>query len=412
VALIGAAGFRSTPGVLMDPLHHEFGWSVGTISAAVSVNLLLYGVMAPFAAALMERFGMARVVGSALALVSVGSALTVFMTASWQLVLCWGILVGLGTGSMAMGLVATVTSRWFVSRRGVISGVLAAASSTGQLVFLPVLSVLAVRDGWRVASLTVAAVALAVVPLVLWLLRDRPADLGIPPYGGEFVEAAPPRAGAAGLAVRSLRDAARTGPFWVLAVSFAICGMSTNGLVQTHFIPAAGDHGMPETTAAGLLALAGVFDIAGTIASGWLIDRFGSPRALLAVYYGLRGLSLLILPQLFANIVHPSMLVFIVFYGLDWIATVPPTMALCRQCFGQRAPVVFGWVFAAHQIGAALASVGAGILRDRLGNYDLAWYIAGFLCLGAAILSVSIRTGTGSVPFRDRPVEVAQELGS
>ncbi|HWE90342.1 MAG TPA: MFS transporter [Pseudonocardiaceae bacterium] len=412
VALIGAAGFRSTPGVLMDPLHHEFGWSLGTISAAVSVNLVLFGVTAPFAAALMERFGIARVVASALALVAVGGALTVFMTASWQLILCWGILVGLGTGSMAMGLVATVTSRWFVARRGVISGVLAAASSTGQLVFLPLLSFLAVHHGWRSASLTVAAAALAVVPLVLWLLRDRPADLGLAPYGGEFVEPAPPARGTAGLALRTLRDAARTGPFWVLAVSFAICGMSTNGLVQTHFIPAAGDHGMPETTAAGLLALAGVFDIAGTIGSGWLTDRFGAPRVLLAVYYGLRGLSLLVLPRLFADIVHPSMLVFTVFYGLDWIATVPPTMALCRQCFGQRAPVVFGWVFAAHQLGAALASIGAGILRDRLGNYELAWYIAGFLCLGAAVLSLNVRTSRVAVPFRDRPIELAEPVGS
>jgi MFS family permease len=392
VALIAAAGFRSTPGVLMEPLHDEFGWSMGTISGAVSVNLVLFGVTAPFAAALMERFGIAQVVATALAAVAIGSGLTLFMSASWQLVLCWGVLVGMGTGSMAMGLVATVTGRWFLARRGVVSGVLAAASSTGQLVFLPSLSRLAVHHGWRVATLTVAAAALVVVPLVLWLLRDRPADLGLPPYGGELVEPHRPSTGAAGLAVRTLRDAARTGPFWILTLSFAICGVSTNGLVQTHFIPAAGDHGMPETTAAGLLALAGLFDVVGTIGSGWLTDRFGSPAALLAIYYGLRGASLLVLPGLFANIVHPSMLVFTVFYGLDWIATVPPTMALCRQCFGRRAPVVFGWVFAGHQIGAAFASIGAGILRDQLGNYDLAWYAAGLLCLGAAALSLTMRT--------------------
>jgi MFS family permease len=410
VALIGAAGFRSTPGVLMEPLHHEFGWSMGTISAAVSVNLVLFGLTAPFAAALMERFGIARVVASALALVAVGSGLTVFMSASWQLILCWGVLVGLGTGSMAMGLVATVTGRWFLARRGVVSGVLAAASSTGQLVFLPILSSLAVQQGWRLAALTTTAAALVVVPLVLWLLRDRPAELGLPPYGGDRVEPHQPSSGAAGLAIRTLRDAARTGPFWVLSASFAICGMSTNGLVQTHFIPAAGDHGMPETTAAGLLALAGVFDIVGTIASGWLTDRFRAPATLLAIYYGLRGASLLILPGLFANIVHPSMLVFTVFYGLDWIATVPPTMALCRQCFGRRAPVVFGWVFAGHQVGAAFASIGAGILRDQLGNYNLAWYTAGLFCLGAAGLSMAMRTARLSTPFRDRPVGLVQEV--
>lgn len=409
VALIAAAGFRSTPGVMMDPLHDEFGWSLGTISAAVSVNLVLFGVTAPFAAALMERFGIGRVVASALGTVAVGSGLTVFMSASWQLILCWGVLVGLGTGAMAMGLVATVTGRWFLARRGVVSGVLAAASSTGQLVFLPGLSSLTVHYNWRFASLAVAAAALIVVPLVLWLLRDRPADLGLPPYGGEAVEPHQPSSGAAVLALRTVRDASRTAPFWVLIVSFAICGLSTNGLVQTHFIPAAGDHGMPETTAAGLLALAGVFDIAGTIASGWLTDRFGSPAVLLAVYYGLRGASLLILPGLFANIVHPSMLVFTIFYGLDWIATVPPTMALCRQYFGRRAPVVFGWVFAGHQIGAAIASVGAGLLRDQLGNYDLAWYIAGLFCLIAATLSLAVRATRIPALFHDRPAELAHE---
>lgn len=394
VALIGAAGFRATPGVLMDPLHHEFGWSTGTISAAVSVNIALYGLTSPFAAALMERFGIRRVVGCALALVAVGSGLTVFMTASWELIACWGVLVGLGTGSMAMALVATVTSRWFVRHRGLVSGVLTAASATGQLIFLPVLAWLATVHGWRSASLTVAAVALAVLPLVLWRLRDHPADLGVPAYGaaGDPVPAPPRSGGAARLAVRTLRQASRTGTFWMLAGSFAICGATTNGLVQTHFIPAAGDHGMMETTAAGLLALVGVFDIVGTIASGWFTDRIGS-RALLGVYYGLRGLSLLLLPKLFAAEVHPNMVVFIVFYGLDWVATVPPTMALCRQAFGDSAPVVFGWVFASHQVGAAFAAIGAGILRDRLGNYDLAWYIAGLLALIAAVLSLAVGRG-------------------
>lgn len=392
VALLGAAGFRATPGVLMDPLHQEFGWSMGTISAAVSVNLVLYGVTAPFAAALMERFGIRRVVVAALMVVAAGSGLTVFMTASWQLVACWGVLVGLGTGSMAMSLVATVTGRWFVRHRGTVAGVLAAAGSTGQLVFLPVLSWLAVQHGWRAAALTVAAASLSVVPLVLWRLRNHPSDLGITAYGGADGQTPPAlhRSGAAMLAVHGLLDAARRPAFWVLAGTFAICGATTNGLVQTHFIPAAGDHGMPETTAAGLLALAGVFDIVGTVASGWLSDRVSS-RLLLAGYYGLRGVSLLFLPQLFAAEVRPDMLVFVVFYGLDWIATVPPTLALCRRFFGRSAPVVFGWVFASHQIGAALAAIGAGILRDRLGNYDLAWYIAGLLCLIATCLFLVMR---------------------
>lgn len=393
VALVGAAGFRATPGVLMDPLHREFGWSMGTISAAVSVNLVLYGLTSPFAAALMQRFGIRAVVSVALLVVAVGSGLTVFMTASWQLLLCWGVLVGLGTGSMALAFVATVTSRWFVRHRGIVTGVLTAGSAAGQLVFLPVLASIAADSGWRVAALVVAGAALVVVPLVALLLRDRPEDVGLVALGATepaVVEAA--SGGAARLALRALFDAARTKPFWLLAAGFAICGATTNGLVGTHFIPAAMDHGMGETAAASLLALVGIFDIAGTVFSGWLTDRFDS-RVLLGAYYGLRGLSLFTLPSLFAGTTQPSMLVFIVFYGLDWVATVPPTVALCRRYFGDRGPIVFGWVFASHQVGAAFAAVAAGLVRDNLGNYDLAWYVAGLLSCGAAGLSLAMMAG-------------------
>ncbi len=394
VATVGAAGFRATPGVLITPLHQEFGWSTGVISAAVSVNLILFGLTAPFAAALMERFGMRRVVSSALLLVAAGSGLTVFMKASWQLVLCWGILVGLGTGSMAMSFVATVTGRWFVARRGVVTGVLTAGGATGQLAFLPVLASLTAAHGWRTAALTVSGAALSVVPLVYLLLRDHPSEVGTTAYGATGSEPPPPRTqGAARRAVTALRDASRTGTFWLLAGAFAICGATTNGLIGTHFIPAAHDHGMPQTTAAGLLALVGAFDIVGTIASGWLTDRYDS-RLLLAMYYGLRGLSLLVLPSLLAASLHPNMLVFILFYGLDWIATVPPTIALCRERFGDAGPVVFGWVFASHQVGAALAAAGAGIIHDRFGAYDTAFYVAGALALIAAVLSVGIRRST------------------
>jgi MFS family permease len=394
VALVGAAGFRATPSVLLRPLHEEFGWSLGTISAAVSVNLLLYGLTAPFAAALMDRFGIRRVVMSALLLVAAGSGLTVFMTASWQLVLCWGVLVGLGTGSMALAFVATVTNRWFVRRRGLVTGVLTAGGAAGQLVFLPVLAALVTDSGWRAAALTVAAAALAVVPLVWWRLRDRPADLGVTAYGaGPGDEPLPPPAGgAARNALSALGQAARTRPFWLLAGGFAICGATTNGLVGTHFIPAAHDHGMTETTAAGLLALVGLFDIVGTIASGWLTDRVDS-RLLLGAYYALRGLSLLVLPSLFAATAHPSMVVFILFYGLDWVATVPPTVALCREYFGARGAVVFGWVFASHQIGAAAAATAAGLVRDSLGSYDWAWYGAGALALLGSLLSLMLLAG-------------------
>ncbi|MFI6786661.1 MFS transporter [Nonomuraea sp. NPDC050383] len=396
VAILGAAGFRATPGVLITPLQQEFGWTKGTISLAVSINLVLYGLTAPFAAALMDRFGMRRVVAAAMLLVAAGSGLTVLMTASWQLLLLWGVLVGLGTGSMALVFVATVTDRWFVRHRGLVTGVLTAAGATGQLVFLPVLAHLAEGPGWRVASLTVAGSALAVVPFVWWLLRDRPEDVGTTALGAE--PGAPlvrPAAGNAALrALSVLRSAARTRPFWLLAGGFAICGASTNGLVGTHFIPAAHDHGMAEPTAAGLLAVIGIFDVAGTIASGWLSDRM-NPRVLLGVYYGLRGLSLMVLPSLFAATTEPSMLIFIVFYGLDWVATVPPTVALCRQVYGADGAIVFGWVFGAHQVGAAIAAVAAGLTRDHLGAYDLAWYGSGLLCLAATGMSLAIRHARG-----------------
>ncbi|GIF96441.1 MFS transporter [Catellatospora citrea] len=392
VSIVGAAGFRATPGVLIEPLEQAFGWSRGTISAAVSINLVLYGLTSPFAAALMERFGMRRVVAGALLLVAAGSGLTVFMTASWQLMLLWGVLVGLGTGSMALAFVATFTNRWFVKHRGLVTGVLTAGGAAGQLVFLPLLASLVQAYDWRVAALTVAGSALLVVPLVLWLLRDDPADLGITAYGADpdAAPAAPAAStGAARRALGALRDAAKTRTFWLLAGGFAICGATTNGLVGTHFIPAAHDHGMPTTTAASLLALVGVFDIVGTIASGWLTDRF-DPRWLLGIYYALRGLSLMLLPELFAADPHPSMLVFILFYGLDWVATVPPTIALCRQHFGASGAIVFGWVFASHQFGAAGIALVAGLVRDSSGSYATAFYGAGLLSLAATAMSLAI----------------------
>ena len=390
LALVGAAGFRAVPGVLMEPLHQEFGWSTTTISAAVAVNMALYGLTSPFAAALMERFGIRAVVTAALLVVSAGSGLTVFMTASWQLVLCWGVLVGLGTGSMALALVATVTGRWFVARRGLVSGVLTAGGAAGQLVFLPLVAAVTQAAGWRVASLGVAAAALAVAPFVVWLLRDRPSDVGAVPYGGTADDEPPAvRVGAARIALRALAEAVKTRAFWYLAGGMAICGATTMGLIQPHFVPAAHDHGLPLTVGAGLLAVVGIFDVVGTIASGWLTDRV-DPRLLLLVYYVLRGLSLMALPFLFGPHVQPSLLLFVVFYGLDWVATIPPTMALVRAHFGPSAPVVFGWVFAAHQLGAALMALAAGVVRDHLHTYDAAWYAGGGLCLIAGVLSLAV----------------------
>lgn len=407
VTLIGSAGFRSVPGVLMTPLHDEFGWSHGTIGAAVSINLVLFGLISPFAAALMDRFGVRRVVTFALLAVAAGSGLTIWMNSPWQLMLLWGIVVGAGTGSMSMTFVATISSRWYVHRRGLVSGILTAGNATGQLIFLPVMAHLADTVGWRAASLVVAGAALATVPIVLLFLRDHPHDLGLSAYGAHAADPGPPRAArtgsSAGRALGALRDAARTRTFWLLAGGFAVCGATTNGLIGTHFVPAAHDHGMPATTAAGLLALVGIFDIAGTIGSGWLTDRI-DPRFLLGFYYVGRGVSLAMLPLLLAPNVEPSMWAFILFYGLDWVATVPPTVALCRERFGLTGPIVFGWVFASHQLGAAVAAWGAGFIRDLDGTYDLAWHVGAGLCFGGALMSLAIRR---QEPARSTPPSAA-----
>ncbi len=415
VAILGAAGFRSVPGVMMNPLHHEFGWSHGTVGLAMSVNMTLFGLTAPFAAALMDRFGVRPVLSTALLLISAGSALSVTMTSSWQLILLWGVLVGIGTGSISMGFVATIATRWFEERRGLVTGVLTAASATGQLIFLPVIAAVTERHGWRWASLIVAAAALSVVPLVLLFMRNYPRDMGLLAYGAsgatgnetgasEEVPAVVP-AGTFRAAFDGLRIGLRVPAFWLLAGSFAICGMTTNGLIGTHFIPAANDHGMPTTVAAGLLATIGILDVLGTIFSGWLTDRV-DPRLLLVVYYTGRGVSLLLLPSLLSPQAAPSTWVFVIFYGLDWVATVPPTIVLCRRYFGARTPVVFGWVFASHQLGAAVAAAGAGWLRDLQGNYDLAFYLASGLCGLAALLCLSVPksqvSGARSEPSTDR----------
>lgn len=406
LALVGAAGFRAAPSVLMVPIETELGFSRTELSTAVGVNILLYGLMAPFAAALMERFGVKRVTAAALLVIAAGAALGTLATHPWVLILTWGVMIGLGTGSMALVFAAIITQRWFVRHRGTVSGILTAGSAAGQLVFLPPTAWLATEWGWREASLLVAAGALVVVPLVLFLLHDSPATRGVTPFGtpvesevdgadavrtsGAHVAAQPPRTNPARAAIDGLRFAMRHRTFWALAAGFAICGATTNGLIGTHFIPAAHDHGMVQTAAAGLLALVGIFDIAGTVLSGWLTDRF-SPRVLLGVYYVGRGLSLMALPFLLSSEVHPPMILFIVFYGLDWVATVPPTMALCREHFGERAPVVFGWVFASHQIGASIASILAGVVRDTMGSYTYTWFVAAGMCVVAAMLSVAIR---------------------
>ncbi|MBM7439777.1 MFS transporter [Streptomyces sp. HB132] len=391
IAIIVAGAFSTLPGLLTGPLHREFGWSRGSIGLAASVNMVLYGLTAPFAAALMDRFGIRRVVVAALVVVASGAALTTVMTTAWQFTLYWGMLVGLGTGSMATSFGATVTQRWFVRRRGLVTGVLASGSVFGQMVFLPALSWIVDRHGWRPSLVTLVLTACATAPLMWLVLRDHPADVGREPYGADrHVPAALPVEGAARRALAVLRDAARTRPFWLMACAYAVCGASTNGIMWTHFTPAAHDHGMPATTASSLLAAIGVFNVVGTVASGWATDR-RDPRRLLAVFFALRGLLLACLPLLMGATVQPSMMAFVVAFGLLDLATVPPVIALCREFHGEDGAVVFGWVSAAHQVGAALAAYGGGAARDASGTYTPVWMALGALCAAASLLSLLVR---------------------
>ena len=398
LTLVASAGFRSAPSVLIMPLQMAFGWSRDSISLAVSINVLLYGLTAPFAAALMERFGIRKVVMLALTAVGLGACGTVFMTAPWHLMVLWGVVVGVGTGSMALVFAASIANRWFVKRRGIVIGALTAATATGQLVFLPGLSLLAVHHGWRSVSIVVGGSALIMVPVIAIFLREKPSELGVLPYGAPD-DWQPPKKhsmNAGKLAIHTLRESAKVRDFWYLVGSFFVCGLSTSGLMGTHFIPAAMDHGMGEVAAASLLALVGVFDVVGTIFSGWLTDKY-DPRKLLFFYYLLRGVSLFLLPSILFRTVHPSTLVFVIFYGLDWVATVPPTIMLCRAIAGpERATVVYGWVFAAHQIGGAIAAYGAALLRVKFGDYSEAFYISGFFCVVTAVMVLQIARGISS----------------
>ncbi len=398
ITLLAAAGARATPGVIILPFGNEFQWSRAKVSSIISINIFLYGLIGPFAAALYQQFGLRRTMLAAMALLSVGYGLSTHATHYWQFVLLWGAVVGVGSGMAATVLGAAVANRWFAERRGLVMGVLTASTATGQLVFLPSLASAVKVQGWRAAPLIVAAATAAVIPVIWFFMRDDPRDVGLRPYGENGVpDAVRPAANSgnpARQALAVLADAARSRDFWLLAGSFFVCGASTNGLIGTHLIPAAFDCGIPEVRTAGLLAMMGMFDLVGTTASGWLSDRYNA-RHLLFGYYGLRGLSLLFLPR---ALLGPAagLGIFAVFYGLDWIATVPPTVRLTGEVFGrEKASIVFGWVVASHQVGAAFAAYGAGALRTSFGNYAPAFIAAGALCLIAAVAVLPIARARG-----------------
>jgi MFS family permease len=391
VTLITTAGFRATPGVLIVPLQDEFGWSRATIGLAVSIGLVVYGLAAPFSAALMERFGVRRVMLIALATVAAGAALATLVRSPWQLDLLWGLVVGGATGAVAVPLAATIANRWFEHRRGLVTGLLTASNASGQMVFLPVLALLVTSFGWRSAAVAVSGVALVLVmPIVALAMRDRPQSIGLLPYGATEPRAVPARSDRPFRpAVDGLLLGLRSRNFWLLAASFFVCGLSTNGLIGVHLIAAAQDHGMSAVAGASLLALIGAFDMVGTIASGWLTDRY-DPRYLLLWYYGFRGLSLFLLPFAFGS--TAALVVFAVFFGLDFVATVPPTATLAADTFGrERVGVVFGWIFAAHQFGAATAAWAAGATRGWFGSYTFAFLSAGATCLLASLLVTQVR---------------------
>jgi MFS family permease len=387
-----SAGTVGAPGVFIVPLQNEFGWTTAEISSALSIRFILFGLMAPFAAALLNRYGLRNMTLSALLIVASALVMSLAMTDVWQLMLLWGAVIGIGTGMTALVLGATVAARWFAARRGLVVGILTASVATGQLVFLPLLASLTERMGWRIALALVCVMLGVAAFAVLLVMRDRPSDLGLRPFGDEGTQPLPTpppnNAPIMAAALGALRDAAKTRVFWILFATFFICGASTNGLIQVHLIPMCLDFGIPQVQAASLLAAMGVFDFVGTIVSGWLSDRYDN-RWLLFWYYGLRGLSLLFLP--FTDFSFYGLSLFAMFYGLDWIATVPPTVRLTAQRFGpERANLVFGWIFAGHQLGAGAAAFGAGLSRTVLATYLPAFFAAGALCIVAALITLAI----------------------
>ncbi len=412
VIVVLTAGVRAAPGVLIMPLEHEFMWSRATISFAVGVNVLLYGAIGPFAAALIDRFGVRRTITLSLAATATGVALTPMMSEPWQLVLLWGVVVGIGCGFTGAYLGPLIAARWFKARQGLVIGVLTAGNAAGQLVFLPTMAALVTSAGWRVMSLTLALCVVVFVPLIAWLMRDRPDSVGLRPYGDAEVgpaRAILPAGNPVAVSFRALSDASRSRDFWLIAGSYFVCGASTNGLIGTHLIPACVDHGLTEVVGAGLLAATGVFAFIGGTASGWLSDRF-DPRFLLFWYYGLRGLSLLYLPFALDTSFY-GLSLFAVFYGLDWIAGVPPTVRLLNRAMGaERIGLMVAWITVIHQVGGAAAAYLGGVLRIGFGTYLEAFVISGLMCIGAALMVLFIGAGgAGRVRREPRPAALPAE---
>lgn len=393
-AVVVTAGVRATPSVLIVPLENEFHWSRATISFAVSVNLLLYGVVGPFAAAVMDRFGTRRTMILALAATAVAVALTPAMREPWQLTLLWGVIIGLSTGFIGGYLAAFIAARWFHQREGLVVGLLTAANAAGQLVFLPTMAQLVTAAGWRDMSLVLVVIIFAFLPLLALFMRDRPEDIGLARYGEDRRSRppAPPVGNPVAAAFSALATGVRSRDFWLIAGGYFMCGATTNGLIGTHLIAACVDHGLSEVAGAGLLATTGVFALLGGTVAGWLSDRWDN-RLLLFAYYGLRGLSLIYLPFAF-DMPFYGLSVFSVVYGLDWIASAPPTVRLLSGVVGpERIGIMVAWITVIHQIGSASSTYAAGLLRLDFGTYFEAFILSGTLLIGVAFMVLLIGSG-------------------
>ncbi|WP_240675690.1 MFS transporter [Ammoniphilus sp. CFH 90114] len=401
-AVLVAAGIRSITGVIMVPLEQEFEWSRSAISFAFAINLTLYGFAGPFVAAGLERVGIRKMMVYAMSLLVLGLSVSLFMTEIWQLQLIWGIVIGLGCGVFLTVLSATVANQWFERRRGLVLGMLMAATAAGQMIFLPLLSYITDVYSWRVGMSLFIVLGILMIPIIAVWMKDKPIDKGLLPYGVEKHEWRKTEEGnqknPITAAFEVLWIGVRSGPFWLLCISFFICGLSTAGLIGTHFIPASAHHGIPEVHAASLFAFMGIFNIIGTMFSGWLSDRYDN-RWLLFWYYGLRGLSLLVLPYAFEMKSYVMLIGFAVFYGLDWIATVPPTIRLAADYFGkQQGAIVYGWVFAAHQVGSGVAAFLGGYFYEIFHSYTMTFVSAGVLCILATLFVLSFKKKEASVP--------------
>ncbi|WP_254119115.1 MFS transporter [Bacillus sp. FJAT-29790] len=393
-SIIVAGIIRSSSGVFIEPFEEEFGWDRSVISLAFAVGLFLYGISGPFMAALIEVLGIKKTMMLSMATLLSGTLLTFIMQQQWQLIIIWGVIIGLGSGLFLTVLSPYIANRWFEKRRGLALGILTASTATGQLILLPILAIIIDKYSWRSAITLILILSLIMLVIIFLFMKNSPKDVGLLPYGREKetqVNIDEEKNNPILLAFNGLFDAVKVKEFWLLSGSFFICGLSTSGLIGTHFVSYCVSFGIPLVTAASLLSFMGVFDLVGTTLSGWLSDRFDN-RWLLFWYYLLRGGSLVILPFALSEGSYTLLLIFAVFYGLDWIATVPPTIGIARQVFGiKKSGIVYGWIFASHQAGAAAAAFGGGLLYKLFNTYTWAFFLAGIFCLLASLFVIVIK---------------------